>query len=175
MKRVGVIVNMNGSNNKHEKEGNNTCEEKSNECENANIIEYREEGNNKKKDESNNERKEENNTTWKRKQHQASKRAVLNMKGSSIKCEKKGVMSEEESNNERKKSNNEHKKESSNNLKWEQHQMWKKTSMLQKEAQKEARAWAETRTHFYFGFRVFKGLMAVPTFFFPSNDLRLKP
>jgi hypothetical protein len=63
-KRVGAIVNMNGSNNEHKEESHNACEkENNNECEEANMIEYREDNNNKKKDENNSEREEEDNTT----------------------------------------------------------------------------------------------------------------
>lgn len=70
-KKVGTIVNMNGSNDEHKEESHNVCEEdNNNECKEANTIEYREENNNKKEDESNNECEEEDNITWKGKQHQ---------------------------------------------------------------------------------------------------------
>jgi len=63
-KKVGAIVNMNGSNNEHKEESHNVCEEESNnEYEEVNMIEYREESNNKEEDESNSEREEEDNTT----------------------------------------------------------------------------------------------------------------
>jgi hypothetical protein len=63
-KRVGAIINMNGSNNEHKEESHNVCEEESNnEYEEVNMIEYREESNNKEEDESNSEREEEDNTT----------------------------------------------------------------------------------------------------------------
>jgi hypothetical protein len=64
-----------------------------------------------------------------------------------------------------KKNSNEWKEESNNNLKREQHQMQKKTSMMQKEAQRKAWAWTEDWTLFYYGYRVFLGLMQLPHFF----------
>jgi hypothetical protein len=48
-KKVGAIMNVNGSSREHEEKSNNVCEEESNnECKELNIIELREENNKKR-------------------------------------------------------------------------------------------------------------------------------